>query len=129
MRRRKPNELNEKFKNDLQIHNGFSKLHGIYYAFMKSIWLPSALAFLLPALSAAEDEPFDPPAPASSSSAPFIKSANEDIDLFLKGLNEARDDDAQLADASPITSANAATTSKKAKTRKNKRIRRSKGGV
>ena len=88
------------------------------------------LALLLPVLPVqAEDEPFESPTPAPTPSAASTKNASEDIDLFLKGLNEATDADAQLAAAGTNLADDGAAPQKKAKAKKNKRSKRKKGGV
>lgn len=48
----------------------------------------------------AEDEAFEP----SATTADTNVKSTEDIDLFLKGLNEATDQDAQLAEANAVVS-------------------------
>ena len=115
----------------LQCRNVLRERLGLYYSPV-NLSLASALSILLITMSVsrparAEDEPFDSPIPASDPSSQAEKKSNDDVDIFLKGLNEATDADAQLAEARSETVH--AKGSKKKANIKAKKSKRSKGGV
>ncbi len=83
-----------KVNKGLQGLNGYATPPGLYYLSMAALLLILALLSLAQAPAHGEDEPFDPQPKVSDK-----KKSTEDIDLFLKGLNEATDEDAQLAEA------------------------------